>query len=99
MLPTYTFTSQLWVYDGDAAWHFITLPTDVAAEIRAISSPRRGFGSVRVKASIGEVTWNTSIFPDSKSGSFVLPVKKEVRTKNKITTGDKIETTLALIDI
>jgi len=51
---------------------------------------RRGWGSVRVKATIGKTSWNTSIFPDRKSDSFVLPVKADVRTKEEIGDGDTV---------
>lgn len=49
---------------------------------------------MRVKATIGKTTWNTSIFPDSESDSFVLPVKAEVRTKEDIGGGDAVTLTL-----
>ncbi len=39
-------------------WHFLTVPEGEAAEIRAHSfgNPRRGFGSMRVAATINGVT-------------------------------------------
>ena len=56
-----TVTSLLWIWKGsDAAgrWYFITVPDEQSDEIRAqaFGSPR-GFGSVRVEARIGDVTW------------------------------------------
>jgi hypothetical protein len=39
---------------------------------------------------IGQTVWKTSIFPDSKSGSYLLPLKAEVRKKEKIGVGDTL---------
>lgn len=54
----------------------------------------RGWGSVPVTATIGGTTWRTSIFPDKKAGSFVLPLKAEVRTAEGIDEGATVEVRL-----
>ncbi|HEX9087807.1 MAG TPA: DUF1905 domain-containing protein [Arthrobacter sp.] len=91
MAPTYAFTARLWLYPGEAGWHFLTVPEEVAAEIRAETvTLRRGFGSVRITARIAGHSWSTSLFPDSNSGSYLLPVKKAVRTAAGIGTGDQV---------
>jgi hypothetical protein len=96
----YTFDGELWLYPGTGAWVFITLPFDFAREIKLISGlPRRGFGSIRVTAQIGASSWNTSIFPDSKSNSYMLPVKKEIREKNNLASGDKAKIIIAIKDL
>lgn len=95
----YRFTSELWLWSGDAAWHFATVPGDVSDDIEArTADQRRGFGSVRVRVTIGATTWTTSVFPDSKLEAYVLPVKKEVRSREGIAAGDDIEVTLEVID-
>jgi hypothetical protein len=82
----YSLSGKLWKYNGEAAWYFITLPKKYTDELKALRNPfSKNFGSVKVIATIGLSTWQTSIFPDSKTGSFMLPVKKEVRIKNKMT--------------
>ena len=95
----YRFEAELWRYTGEAAWHFLTLPGEVADDIRARTqrSGRRGFGSVRVSASTGATTWTTSIFPDSKAGSFVLPVKKQVRDAERLSDGDLVAVELRVV--
>jgi hypothetical protein len=73
---TFSFEATVWEHDGDAAWHFVSLPEDVADEIAERSAGRtRGFGSVRVEVTIGASTWRTSLFPDGRRGTYVLPVK------------------------
>jgi hypothetical protein len=85
----------VWRYSGDAAWYFLTLPLDVADDIRA-RGPRGGFGSVRVTATIGSTTWSTSVFPSKESGSYVLPVKADVRHRERIDDGTAVTVRLEL---
>ncbi len=82
-----TFEAPLWRWEG-GAWHFVTLPDDVSDEIadHAVSE-RRGFGSVRVIVTVGSTTWRTSVFPDTKSQAYVLPVKKSVRDAEDLVEG------------
>lgn len=91
-------TGPLWLWSGEgASWHFLTVPEEFAGEIRAESLARRGgFGSVRVEASIGDVRWRTSVFPQ-KSGGYILPVKKEVRCRAGIAAGDEVSFELELV--
>lgn len=93
-------TSLLWIWKGsDAAgrWYFITVPEEQCDEIRAhaLLGPR-GFGSVKVEARIDEVVWRTSVFP-LNSGGYLLPVKKEVRTRANIAAGDEVTVELELL--
>ena len=93
-----TLTSQLWLWTGQGgSWHFITVPEDQAGEIRAHSLlSRGGFGSVKVEATINDVTWRTSVFP-MKSAGYILPVKKEVRRKAGIAAGDEVTVAIELL--
>ena len=61
--------------------------------------PRRGFGAVKVRVTVGTSTWTTSIFPDSASGCYVLPVKRAVRKAEALDIGDVAATTVELIDL
>ncbi len=92
---TLKFRSKLWMYQAPGGWHFVTLPKTRAKEIkRLLPGTRRGFGSLRVRATIGKTSWRTSIFPDSKSDSYLLPVKADVRTKERIEDGDAVTVVL-----
>lgn len=84
------FQGLLWRYEGDAPWFFVTLPEDAADALTDGLPPRPGFGSVKVVVSIGDVEWRTSIFPDAKSSSYVLPVKKEIRQRLGVDVGDRV---------
>ena len=92
------FTAPLWLWNGEGgSWHFITVPEEQSAEIRFETlGTRRGFGSVRVEATIGDVTWRTSVFPQ-KAGTFLLPVKADVRRCARISAGDEVAVALDLV--
>ena len=92
-------TATLWRWSGEGgSWHFLSIPEDLSGEFRAQSLLRRGgFGSVRVEARIGCVTWRTSVFPQ-KSGGFILPVKADIRRRADIAAGDNVDLTLEIIE-
>lgn len=94
----YSFSSELWLWDGKGAWHFITLPKDISAEIKEVfGKDQPGFGSTRVNARVKDFSWNTSIFPDSKRGAYLLPIKAEVRKRTDIKAGEEVKVSLELI--
>lgn len=95
----YTFEAELWLYEGEAGWCFVTVSGAISDAIRArTTGRRRGFGSVRVRATTGGTTWTTSVFPDTKREAYLLPVKKEVRNKESLTAGDRVRIALDLLD-
>ena len=83
----FTFTAVLWRWPSRPAWHFVTLPFDIADEIEDLAPTRGGFDSVKVTACTGSFTWSTSLFPSAEHRSFVLPVKKAARDAAKVTDG------------
>lgn len=94
-MTQHRFTASLWLWDARRAdtWTFVTLPPDTSAAIEdeALSrGPRAGFGSVRVQVRLGGSTWKTSVFPDTASQCFVLPIKKAVRRAEGIDVGDEV---------
>lgn len=84
-----------WAARSDS-WVFVTVPAEVSAEIADLPRPPSGFGSVRVRARVGATRWSTSVFPDSASGCYVLPLKKSVRAAEGIEEGDLVELELEL---
>jgi hypothetical protein len=81
----------VWVAGGPGAWHFVSLPVPDAERIRdGVDASRPGFGAVAVEATIGGTTWRTSVFPDAKRGTYVLPVKQAVRRAEHVAAGDVV---------
>jgi len=87
----FTLSTTLWKYPSQAAaWYFITINPEITAKIKALPRPKKGWGSVRVKATIGKTTWETSIFP-SKEGVYILPIKANVRKAEDIFEGETVK--------
>jgi hypothetical protein len=92
-----SFTGELWKYSGDSAWWFIRLPVEDAQDVERFCSHRKkSFGSIRVTVTIGSTTWQTSLFRDSKSNSYLLPIKASVRTKEKLIEKSMYEVSIAV---
>lgn len=91
------FDSEVFVWDG-GSWFFVRLTPEAAEDVRDLTTgPPTGFGSVRVEATIGSSTWQTSVFPDKGSGSFVLPVKKAVRAAEDLDDGTPVTVSLRVL--
>ncbi len=91
----FEFEAKVWEHTGKAAWFFVSLPEPIADDIEGRFGHRaKGFGSLRVEVAIGKTTWQTSIFPDNKRGTYLLPVKKAVRQAEAL--GDGSTATIAL---
>ncbi|MGO4103657.1 DUF1905 domain-containing protein [Leifsonia sp. YAF41] len=73
------------------SWVFVTVPVPISQEIKdRPRPPAPGFGSIRVRVTIGRSTWATSLFPDATRGCYLLPVKKQIRVAESIAPGDQI---------
>jgi Domain of unknown function (DUF1905) len=86
-----TFKAKVWTQESTGAWHFVTLPATLSKRIRTLTTGSlKPFGSFRVTARTGLTSWETSLFADQKRNAFLLPVKADVRRKEKISPGDEI---------
>ena len=90
----YEFTSTPFRYQEEAAcsWNFISLPKELAKEIRGnYKHQEEGWGRLKVTAQIGNSEWKTSIWFDTKHDTYLLPLKAEIRKKEKIDTDAPIK--------
>ncbi len=93
------FKSNLWIWDGPSPWYFVTVPKDLSEKIRSrFRHVHRGWGSIPVEVNIGGSIWRTSIFWEKK-GTYLLPIKKEVRIKENLVANKKIEIGLKIEEI
>jgi hypothetical protein len=89
------FTGEVVHWRGPAPFHFVPVPDDGCAELRAVStSVTYGWGMVPVRARIGATDWTTSLFP--RDGGYVLPVKDAVRRAEQIDLGDTVTVRLTV---
>ncbi len=94
---TFKVKGQVWRYHGPAAWYFVTLPAKQSKQIKFHAADQQSaWGSVRVKAKIGKTSWKTSLFPDSKAAAYLLPIKADVRRKEKLEAGSDVNITLLI---
>ena len=97
---TYTVTTALWLWTSDkapASWHFLTIDGEAGEAIHALAlmrrlenGRRRGWGSMKASATIGDTSWETSIFPAHEAKGWLLPVKAAVRKAEGLVTGDEV---------
>ena len=77
-------------YKG-TSWYLAHLPVKQSAQIKArFGKTARGWGSIRVHLRIGDTEWDTSLFPDKKSGTYLFAIKAAVRKAEGIDEGDRI---------
>ena len=85
----FTFEAAVIHWRGPSPFFFAPLPSNHADEIRRLSKlVSYGWGVIPVEATIGGVTFTTSLFP--KDGTYLLPLKHAVRRPTGITAGDII---------
>jgi hypothetical protein len=96
---TYGTEAKVWLYPSDtASWHFVTLPKELGAQIKELFGKNaKGFGSLPVEVKIRKTIWQTSIFADKYSGSYILPLKAKVRKAEEVEVGDTIAFTIKLL--
>lgn len=92
-----TFEAKVWLWKQGAGWHFATVPKEQSALIRAQhKSAKRGWGSVPVRVKIGETEWETSLFPQGKSGTYLFAIKASVRKAEGIEEGRVITAVVSI---
>ena len=78
-----------------AGWHFLMVSKKESDEIKKhFGTKKRGWGSLPVAVTLGKTNWKTSIFPDKKSGTYLLPLKADIRRKEEVAQGDTVTFTL-----
>lgn len=82
---TYDVTSEVWRSEGPTGRYFVTLPLELAAEIRArFSGSHQAVGSLPVSVELGQSIWSTSLYADSDASSYVIPIRDDVRRRERV---------------
>jgi len=93
----FTFESILWQHASPGGWHFISLPVDIAREIRESSKwQEQGWGRLKATARIGNSEWETAIWYDTKHQTYLLPIKAAIRAKERLKVNTFLQATLWL---
>lgn len=104
MSDTFTHTAPLTCWRGHRGTYHLLVITGGAAEAIAMHErlhrlefgARRGFGSVKVTARIGDTRWKSSVFPQAKSTQWILLVSKKVMRAQNLAEGDAVRLELTL---
>jgi hypothetical protein len=92
---TYRFSAVIWQHASSGGWFFVSIPKDLSEEIRTyFQRQEEGWGRMKASARIGNTEWATAIWFDTKRMSYLLPLKAEVRKKEGLENGMKIEVIL-----
>jgi hypothetical protein len=85
---SFSFKAKLWNYEGPSGWCFVTIPKSTAKRIRALyQNSEEGWGRLKTTVTVGSSCWKTFIWFDTKSGSYLLPVKVAIRKKELLAIG------------
>jgi len=94
------FAAPLWQWQARTdSWWFVTVPPEQSDELADLPLPPRGFGSIRVRVTVGRTTWTTSVFPSDSDGGYVLPMKKKVREAEGLVPAKPVRVALETIDV
>ncbi len=91
----YHFTAKMWRSTEPGSWHFISIPKDISKEIRKnLQWQEEGWGRMKAAAEVNALQWETAIWFDTKSDTYLLPVKAEIRKKAKLHANENTYVTL-----
>lgn len=94
---TYEFTTSVWRHPSPGGWYFVSLPIEFSEEIRQnMKWQEEGWGKMKSKAKIRETLWDTAIWYDTKLGTYILPLKADIRKKEKIEIGNILDVEITL---
>ena len=87
---SHQFEATLWKNNIKGAWYFVSLPKDVSLEIRTHNGwQEEGWGRLKATAGVGNSSWETAIWFDTKLAVYLLPIKLSIRKKENLTTNKK----------
>ncbi len=91
----FSFSATVWEWRGPAPYHFVSVPPDVAIEIKELASAvTYGWGMIPVSGKIGATTFDTSLW--AKNGTYAVPLKDAVRKAEGISLNDLVSIELSL---
>jgi hypothetical protein len=98
MKKNLTIKQKVWIWPGETAnWFFVYVDTPGVLKIREETKGKRGFGSVRVQATLGKTTWESSMFWSRKENCYIFPLKAQIRKKEGVFDGDLVKIDFKLI--
>ncbi|MEU6542993.1 DUF1905 domain-containing protein [Streptomyces sp. NPDC046859] len=89
------FTGPVVEWRGPAPYYFVRVPEEESADIRDVAATATyGWGVVPVEARIGEIAFETSLFP--RDSGYLLPLKKAVRAPRGLEPDDQVTVAMTI---
>ena len=87
----YHFEAKMWIHPSEGGWHFVSLPKNIAKEIRNnLKAQEEAWGRMKASVQIDELLWRTAIWFDTKEDTYLLPIKAEIRKKGHLKVNDSL---------
>ena len=89
------FVGRVIEWRGPSPYYFVPVPDEESAEIHEVAAMATyGWGVIPVEARIGDVAFETSLFP--KDGGYLLPLKDAVRRPLGLSDGDPVSVVMTV---
>lgn len=93
----FRFEGEVWFYNAPGAVYFVSLPPEMSAEILdLVGQSLNPWGTVPVAATIGEFTWESSMFPRRERKCYDLPLNAKVRKQVGLQAGNVISVAIEI---
>jgi len=79
---------------GRGTYHLFTVPEHVSSVLSDLPVLKGGFQSIKCRATVGESSWNTSVFPSGEQ--YILLIAKKWVAAESLIIGEPIEVTLTI---
>lgn len=80
---------KVWLYPGLGGWHFVYVGKEESERLRKPDGKRVRKGFIPIRATLGDTTWDTSLFP-TKEGPYLVSIKASVRKSEGVSHGDTV---------
>ena len=94
---SYTFESSIWSVSTPAHLFFVSLPREMSEDILDLVGIKLNpWGTVPVVATIGDFSWDSSMFPRPERSEYDLPLNARVRKRLSLEAGQSIAVSIEI---
>lgn len=94
----YQFKGKVWRFRGKGGWYFISIPKLISKKIRKLEGlSEEGWGRLKTTAQIGNTSWETAVWFDTKIEAYLLPLKLAVRKLEGLEEESSVKVSLRFI--
>ncbi len=94
----FRFEGTIWSEKNPNEVFFVTLPKEMSEDILDLVGIRLNpWGTVPVTATIGDFSWESSMFPRPDRGEYDLPLNARVRKRLSLEKGQSISVSIEIV--